>query len=220
MLRKIAIALLVTLTANLAMWSGASAIPTAATLESGMGYAFQGQPFVNVPANSGINLMNMQYAFGGQPFVTAYASAVASISNVPTSKDFGVVMPATTYYAGGSAYSNPVQDGECTFTITNNGSGSVNLSLSCTNATGGNTWTLVAGTPSGDQIKVTAVYSGQDPASGLVLTNSNQSFYTGLAGSATLKWDFKELTGGTGSGKNGTFSDNAQKTMTILITGS
>jgi hypothetical protein len=92
--------------------------------------------------------------------------------------------------------------------------------MSCTNATGGNTWTLVSSTPSGDQIEVIAVYAGENPASGLILTTSNQSFYSNLASSSTLLWDIEQITGGTGSGKNGTFSDGSQKTMSITVTGS
>ena len=122
----------------------------------------------------------------------------------------------TTYYAKGSAPANPVVSGDCTFTITNTGSSSVNLAMTCTNFTGGNTWTLTSGTPSNDQIKITAYYVGQNPASGLVLTTGSQSFYSGLAASGTLLWDFSELTGGT----TNTFSDSTQKTGTITITGS
>jgi hypothetical protein len=44
------------------------ALPTPDSLKN-MEYAFQGQPFVNVPAKSGIVLSNMEYAFQGQPFV-------------------------------------------------------------------------------------------------------------------------------------------------------
>ena len=153
-------------------------------------------------------------------YCTYTAGGGVSITNSPSSLAFGTVMPGTIYYANGMAYSNPVTSGQCTFTITNTGGGSVNLGLTCTNATGGNTWTLVSGSPSGDQFKVIAVYLGENPASGLVLTTSNQSFYSGLAASGTLKWDFEEILGGTGSGKSGTFSDSSTKTYTITITGS
>jgi hypothetical protein len=149
-----------------------------------------------------------------------WRSAGVDISNTPATKAFGFVAPATTYYAKGTAPNNPVVAGDCTFTITNNGGSSVNLSLSMTDWTGGNTWTLVGTTPSGDQIKATAYYQGENPASGLVLTNSNQSFYTGLAASGTLAWDFKILTGGSGSGATGTFDDNVQKSAVVTVTGS
>ena len=90
------------------------------------------------------------------------------------------------------------------------------LFRSCTNATGGNTWTLVSGSPSGDQFEIIAVYYNENPASGLVLTTSNQSFYSGLAASGTLQWDFEWVTGGTA----GAFSDGTQKSFSITITGS
>ena len=146
------------------------------------------------------------------------SSVTASITNSPSSLDFGTVMPSTTYYANGTTYSNPVTGGQCAFTITNTGSSSCNIALSCTNATGGNTWTLVSSGPTGDQFEVIAVYSGENPTNGLVLTTSNQSFYPNLPASGTLPWDFEEILGGTGSGKSGTFSDSSTKTYTITIT--
>jgi hypothetical protein len=158
---------------------------------------------------------NASTAYQFSIYCTCTAGGGADISNAPTTKDFGVVKPLTTYYAYGSAPSNPVTDGQCTFTITNNSASSVNIAMSCSNATGGNTWTLVTGTPAGDQFKVTAYYSGENPASGLVLTNSDQAFVT-IAGSGTKKWDFSELLGGT----TNTFSDSTQKTYTITLTGS
>jgi outer membrane protein assembly factor BamB len=88
--------------------------------------------------------------------------------------------------------------------------------MSCSNATGGNTWTLVSGSPSGNQFEIIAVYQGENPASGLVLTTSNQSFYSALAASGTLKWDFEWITGGTG----GLFSDGVGKSFSITLTGS
>ena len=163
----------------------------------------------------GAETVSLDYLFA----TVTYTTNTPSITNSPSSLAFGTVAPGTTYYANGSTYSNPVTSGQCTFTITNSGSSTVNIALSCSNATGGNTWTLVSGTPSGDQFKIIAVYQGENPASGLVLTTSNQAFDT-IAASGTLKWDFEEITGGTGSGKTGTFSDSSTKTETITITGS
>ena len=156
-------------------------------------------------------------------YCTCTAGGGVTISNSPSSVSFGTVMPGTTYYSynqSTGSYPNPVTSSQCHFTITNGGSGSVNLAMSCSNATTGNTWTLVSSAPSGDQFEVIAVYNGENPASGLVLTNSNQSFYSGLTASGTLLWDFEEILGGTGTGKSGTFSDSATKTYTITITGS
>lgn len=35
-----------------------------------MDYLFQGEPFVNVPAKTGIDTFTMDYLFNGEPFVT------------------------------------------------------------------------------------------------------------------------------------------------------
>jgi hypothetical protein len=146
-------------------------------------------------------------------------AATASITNSPSSLNFGTVMPSTTYYANGTVYSNPVTPGQCTFTITNTGALSCTVGLTGSNTSGGNVWTLVSTTPTGDQYKVIAVYNGENPSSGLILTTSNQTFNT-IAAGGTLLWDFEEITGGTGSGKSGTFDASYTNTFTIMVTGS
>jgi len=142
-------------------------------------------------------------------YATGTESASASLTNSPDSKAFGTVAENTTYYAKGSAPSNPVVDGECTFTITNDSAGAEDIDIKCSNFTGGVGWTL-ASSVGENQVKITAYYSGQNPASGIVLTTSDQEFYDGLASSATIKWDFKFETG--------TFTDGAAKTATITLT--
>lgn len=146
------------------------------------------------------------------PQITYSTGGTPSIANTPSSKAFGVVNPSSTYYAGGSSYTNPVQDGECNFTITNDGAIAIDIDIKESNPTGGVGWTLTIGSPGENTIRDTAVYSGLNPASGIVLTTSDQSFYDNLAASATLKWDFKRETG--------TFTDGAQKTSTITLTAS
>jgi len=178
--------------------------------------------YPNWPATESPNVPT-EYDSQCSIYCTYTAGGGVTISNSPSSVSFGTVMPGTTYYSynqSTGSYPNPVTSSQCYFTITNGGSGSVNLAMSCSNATTGNTWTLVSSAPSGDQFEVIAVYNGENPASGLVLTNSNQSFYSGLTASGTLLWDFEEILGGTGTGKSGTFSDSATKTYTITITGS
>jgi len=44
------------------------ALPTQSDLIT-MDYSYQGQPFVNVSAKSGIDLTTMDYSYLGQPFV-------------------------------------------------------------------------------------------------------------------------------------------------------
>jgi hypothetical protein len=135
-----------------------------------------------------------------------------NISNSPSSKAFGIVAANSTNYAKGSAPSNPVQDAECTFTITNNDSvNPVKLVIKSTNFTGGVGWTLTSGAPGSNTVRLTAYASGTNPASGVVLTTSDQTLIASLAASATKKWDFKFETG--------TFGDGAAKTGTITLTG-
>jgi hypothetical protein len=131
------------------------------------------------------------------------------IGNAPESEDLGILEVNTTYYAYGSAPSNPVEDGECTFTVTNNGD-ACDLDMKVSDFTGGVGWNIDP-TPAGDEAKITAYYSGQNPASGLVLANTDAEFYDGLASSATIKWDFALLTGSS-------FSDGVEKTAVITIT--
>jgi len=41
-----------------------------------MDYAFQGQPFVDVPAKDAVDIKTMDYAYQAQPFVRNYGAAV------------------------------------------------------------------------------------------------------------------------------------------------
>jgi hypothetical protein len=115
-----------------------------------------------------------------------------SLTNSPASLNLGTVFPdGRTVYAKGNAPGNPVESGNCTFTITNNGSITENVTISMTNLTGGTTWTVTSSTPGANTFRITAYYQGQNPASGKVLTTSAQTFYNGLTSSSTIKWDFK-----------------------------
>ena len=120
----------------------------------------------------------------------------------------GILEASTTYYAFGSAPSNPVEDGECTFTANNTGSVTANITIKCTDFIGGVGWTLTSGAPGEDTVRITAYYSGQDPASGIVLSNAEQDFCT-INASLPLKWDFKiEI---------GTYTDFILKTANITL---
>lgn len=131
------------------------------------------------------------------------------IVNIPISEALGILEPNTTYYAFGSAPSNPVEDGECTFTVNNTGSVAANVTIKCTNFTGGVGWTLTSDSPGENTVRITAYYSGQNPASGVVLTTSEQDFCT-VNASGSLMWDFKIETG--------TFTDGVLKTANITLT--
>lgn len=143
---------------------------------------------------------------------TLPSASEPDISNTPSTEDLGSVAPSATVYAYGSAPSNPVQDGECTFTVTNNSGAAVDIDIKGANWTGGVGWTLTSNSPGSNETRITAYYSGQNPASGVVLTTSDQSFITSLADSGTKKWDFKVETG--------TFTDGVQKSTTITLTAS
>jgi len=140
---------------------------------------------------------------------TAGGACSEDISNTPSSENLGVVAINSTYYADGSAPSNPVGDGDCTFTITNSSGGAVDITIKASNFTGGDGWTLTSGAPGSATVRMTAYYSGLNPASGVALTTSYQSFISALADSGTKKWDFKLETG--------TFTDGVSKSSTITI---
>ncbi len=180
---------------------------------------------IEIDSSGGAGILNAfasNFGNGSQSYSTFDADGILSVyatgtesggtpslTNSPDSKAFGTVAENTTYYAKGSAPSNPVDDSECTFTITNDSAGAEDIDIKCSNFTGGVGWTL-AGSVGENQVKITAYYSGQNPASGIVLTTSDQEFYDGLASSATILWDFRFETG--------TFTDGAVKTATITLT--
>jgi hypothetical protein len=147
----------------------------------------------------------------GKPYgiFSATSAFTADISNDPSTKAMGILTPANSYYAKGSAPSNPVVDGDCTFIVTNAGS-AVDLDMKMADFTGGVGWNIDA-TPAADEVGITAYYSGQNPASGLVLTNADQEFYDSLAVSGHVHWDFKLDTGTS-------FTDGVAKSGVLTIT--
>ena len=145
-------------------------------------------------------ILKIDYTAGG---------AAPDITVVPISEALGVLLPSTTYYAFGSAPSNPVEDGECSFTVNNTGAATANITIMCANFTGGVGWTLTSGAPGENTVRITAYYSGQDPASGIVLSNAEQDFCT-VNASGSLKWDFKFETG--------TYTDFIAKSANITLT--
>lgn len=147
----------------------------------------------------------------GKLHIEYTADSTYDLTNSPTTLAFGTINPSTTYYAGGSAYSNPVTDGQCTFTITNSNSNAIKVNIKESNPTGGVGWTLTSSSPGSNTIRDTAVVSGTNPASGIVLTTSDQVLVASIAASGTKKWDLQRETG--------TFTDVAEKTSTITLTG-
>jgi hypothetical protein len=69
------------------------------------------------------------------------------ISNTPATKSFGVIAENTAYYAKGTAPNNHVVDGDCAFTVTNDGSVPIDISITGNNFTGGVGWGLTSDYP-------------------------------------------------------------------------
>jgi len=134
------------------------------------------------------------------------------IVNTPSSKDFGLVGENDSYWSMGSDPTFPLDDGECFFTLTNNSTCPVNISIRATNFSGGGGWTL-AGTPGINTVTLKAGKSG-DAAEGnmVTLTTFDKSFISNLAESTGKMWEIKLETG--------TFTDYVEKTSTITLTAS
>jgi len=133
------------------------------------------------------------------------------IGGSPASKAFGNVASGSSYWSNGSAPAFPLDDGECFFTVTNNGALPVDIFIKATNFTGGVGWTLAA-TPGVNIVTLKAGKSG-DAAEGnmVVLTPTDQAFITGLTGGNSKKWEVKMETPTS-------FSDAIEKTSTITLT--
>ena len=94
-------------------------------------------------------------SWSGLPGTIDWAISAASfapaagydISNAPSSEALGILAVNTTYYADGSAPNNPVQAGDCTFTITNNGASAIDLDMKMADFTGGVGWNIDATPP-------------------------------------------------------------------------
>jgi hypothetical protein len=147
----------------------------------------------------------------GRPYIftNVPSSATYDITNDPATKNFGIITASSSNYAKGSAPNNPVVDGDCTFTLTVTGSATTDIDVHGHNFTGGVGWTL-AGAVGVDTVKITLYKTGDNPASGLVLTSADQEFAS-LATGAHTHWDFNLETG--------TFTDGVQKTGVITFTG-
>lgn len=137
-----------------------------------------------------------------------YSVAEPDIANTPSSKAFGILELSASAWSSGSAPSWPLDDGECFFEITNNGDAAT-ITIEATDFTGtGTDWTLDG--PGANAIKMKAGISGDvNEEAMVILTNSPQTFVSGLAGSGTKQWEIKlEMP---------TSSDKYEKTSTITL---
>ena len=135
------------------------------------------------------------------------------ISSTPATRVFGMVASGSSYWSSGAAPTFPLDDAECYFTVTNNGSFAVDISIRATNFTGGVGWTLAA-TPGENMVTLKAGKSGDSLESDMVtLTTSDQPFISGLGASSSKKWELKMETPTS-------FTDGAERSSTITLTAS
>jgi len=137
-------------------------------------------------------------------------SVAANISNLPTSRDFGLVDENSSYWSNTTAPTFPLEDAECYFTVTNNGSGAVNISIKAADFSGGVGWTLVTAAPGQNQARLTVWESGDGEGDGIYLTTTDAAFISNLAASDCQEWELRLETG--------TFTDGAGKSSTITLT--
>lgn len=150
------------------------------------------------------------YSYCTQVYVEVEYATLPDISNTPSSKDFGAVGEDASYWSTGSTPTFPLDDTECYFTVTNNGD-ACNITIKATNFTGGDGWVLTSGNPESGTVRMKAGKSGDANEEAMViLTTDEQSFISGLAGSATKKWELLLQTG--------TFTDGISKESIVTLT--
>jgi len=134
------------------------------------------------------------------------------ISNTPSDKDFGPVSENSSYWSNGSEPSWDLAGDDCYFTMTNNGTEAVDISISATNfSSSGDGWTLVSTSPGVGEARMKAGKEGDNDEDEMVtLTTGDQSFISSLAASESKKWELKLETG--------TFTDGVEKNSTITLT--
>ena len=176
-----------------------------------------GSMYVLFSSESSSDRLRIDYCFLGkyvspEPGHGAWGSEEPDIVNAPSSKDFGTVFENYDYWSNDSAPIFPLDDPECYFNVTNNGSDPVDILIRATDFTGGDGWTLAA-SPGAGTVTLKAGQSGDSTEGDMVtLTTSDQGFISSLAASDSIKWELKLETG--------TFTDSAPKTSTITLTAS
>jgi len=123
------------------------------------------------------------------------------ISNSPSTYEFGVVTEDSTPATGLTH-----------FTVTNNSGGTVTITISATDFTGGNGWTLSdTATPGTDTVGLKAGLEGGDYTIIVKKTPAYNVLVSDLADGATQKWGLK-LYAAT------SHSDGVQKSTTVTLT--
>lgn len=145
------------------------------------------------PANTWYYGANSIYGEGNSGW-NEYRPIGISVS--PTNKSFGLMHENTSYWSNGSTPTFPLDDIECYFTITNEGSASINVSINASDFTGGVGWALTSGTPGSNEARMKVGVSGCENESVMVIISSSpEALIVGLADSGTAKWELKLETG-------------------------
>jgi len=153
----------------------------------GTGYWYNASGYDRIPCT------NQSFSWISSRTLSLYGTGTESggnpdISNTPAIWEVGTVATSTDYWSSGSEPEWPLDDGECHFTVTNNGD-ACSMTIKATNFTGGGGWTL-AGSPGEDIVTMKAGKSGDaNEGAFITLTTGEQSFISGLAGSGTKKWE-------------------------------
>jgi len=152
----------------------------------------------------------MSYEFGAsyRPYLRVVYTLPANISNTPASKDFGLMQESTSYWSNGSAPTFALNDSQCFFAVTNNGD-IASITINATDFTGGVGWALNASVDVNKVVMKAGKSGDANEAAMVVLNSSPQAFISGLAASATKKWEIKLETG--------TFTDGIEKTSVITL---
>ena len=146
-------------------------------------------------------------------YCTYTPEASYDITETTTSKAMGILAINTTTWAIGHTPDNPIDDGHCTFTLTNNAAGACDIDMKMADFTGGVGWNIEeTSNPAADEVQINAYISGSDPTgAGLLLKNADQEFKDNMAGSSHFHWDYAMLTGTS-------FSDGAAKSGVLTMT--
>ena len=143
-----------------------------------------------------------------RPYLRVVYTLPANISNTPASKDFGLMQESTSYWSNGSAPTFALNDSQCFFAVTNNGD-IASITINATDFTGGVGWALNASVDVNKVVMKAGKSGDANEAAMVVLNSSPQAFISGLAASATKKWEIKLETG--------TFTDGIEKTSVITL---
>lgn len=131
-----------------------------------------------------------------------------SIAISPSSWTIGVIDEGTTQYSNNATPTWPLVDGDALFTVTNDGTGAVNVTVTGAAFTGGVGWTLTSGAPGENTVRVKAYKEGDNEAAGIILTTSAQAFLSALTTNVDMELRIE----------TGTYTDIVAKTGSVTLT--